>query len=172
VGSAVVVRCPQSDGQPESYDDSAARGVPGVFGFRILRNDRYGGRVILPNCPNFVSGVAVLAQDTWTAMRAAQLLKVKWQAPELRDESSVLMQRFEKVMEREQGEIMREDGRALETAQTESVRIDATYRLPFLAHATMEPMNCTAHVRQDRCEVWVGTQVAARAQAAAAKTAG
>jgi isoquinoline 1-oxidoreductase beta subunit len=51
-------------------------------------------------------------------------------------------------------------------------RVEATYQVPFLAHATMEPMNCTVHVRKDGCEVWVGTQVMARAQQAAAKTAG
>src|SRR4029077_3671186 len=51
-------------------------------------------------------------------------------------------------------------------------KVEATYQVPFLAHATMEPMNCTAHVRKDGCEVWVGSQVLARAQAAAAKTAG
>ena len=51
-------------------------------------------------------------------------------------------------------------------------KVEATYQVPFLAHATMEPMNCTVHVRKDGCEVWVGNQVIARAQAAAAKTAG
>jgi isoquinoline 1-oxidoreductase beta subunit len=51
-------------------------------------------------------------------------------------------------------------------------RVEATYQVPFLAHATMEPMNCTVHLRKDGCEVWVGSQVVARAQAAAAKTAG
>jgi isoquinoline 1-oxidoreductase subunit beta len=51
-------------------------------------------------------------------------------------------------------------------------RIEAVYEMPFLAHATMEPMNCTVHVRNDGCEVWVGSQVVGRAQAAAAKTAG
>jgi isoquinoline 1-oxidoreductase beta subunit len=50
-------------------------------------------------------------------------------------------------------------------------KVEATYQVPFLAHAPMEPMNCTVHVRKDGCELWVGTQVAARAQAAAAKTA-
>jgi len=50
--------------------------------------------------------------------------------------------------------------------------VEATYQVPFLAHATMEPMNCTVHVREDGCEVWVGTQVIARAQAAAAKITG
>jgi isoquinoline 1-oxidoreductase beta subunit len=51
-------------------------------------------------------------------------------------------------------------------------KVEATYEVPFLAHATMEPMNCTVHVRKDGCEVWVGSQAVARAQAAAAKTAG
>ncbi|HEV3176965.1 MAG TPA: molybdopterin cofactor-binding domain-containing protein, partial [Stellaceae bacterium] len=50
-------------------------------------------------------------------------------------------------------------------------KVEASYEVPFLAHATMEPMNCTVHVRKDGCEVWVGNQVIARAQAAAAKTA-
>src|SRR5262249_15334128 len=49
---------------------------------------------------------------------------------------------------------------------------EATYQVPFLAHATMEPMNCTADMHKDGCEIWVGTQTLARAQAAAAKTAG
>ena len=60
-------------------------------------------------------------------------------------------------------------GKAMAGAVT---KVEATYQVPFLAHATMEPMNCTVHVRRDGCEVWVGTQVAARAQAAAAKTTG
>jgi isoquinoline 1-oxidoreductase beta subunit len=51
-------------------------------------------------------------------------------------------------------------------------KVEAIYQVPFLAHATMEPMNCTVHVRKDGCEVWVGNQVLARAQAAAAKTTG
>jgi isoquinoline 1-oxidoreductase subunit beta len=51
-------------------------------------------------------------------------------------------------------------------------KVEAIYEVPFLAHATMEPMNCTVHVRKDGCEVWVGSQAVARVQAAAAKTAG
>jgi CO/xanthine dehydrogenase Mo-binding subunit len=53
-----------------------------------------------------------------------------------------------------------------------ATRIEAVYQVPFLAHATMEPMNCTVHVREGGCEVWVGSQVVGRAQAAAAKAAG
>jgi isoquinoline 1-oxidoreductase beta subunit len=50
-------------------------------------------------------------------------------------------------------------------------KVEATYQVPFLAHAAMEPMNCTVHVRKDGCEIWVGNQAIARCQAAAAKTA-
>ena len=53
-----------------------------------------------------------------------------------------------------------------------ATKVEAIYQVPFLAHATMEPMNCTVHVRKDGCEIWVGTQAIARAQAAAAKAAG
>src|SRR5260221_6808112 len=53
-----------------------------------------------------------------------------------------------------------------------ATRGEATYQVPFLAHATMEPMNCTVHVRKDGCEIWVGNQALARAQATAAKTTG
>jgi len=72
---------------------------------------------------------------------------------------------------------MRNDKKTAEHALDEAMasvvtRVEATYQVPFLAHATMEPMNCTVHVRKDGCEVWVGSQVLARAQAAAAKTAG
>ncbi len=53
-----------------------------------------------------------------------------------------------------------------------ATRVDATYHVPFLAHATMEPMNCTVHMRPDACDIWVGTQAIARVQRAAAKVAG
>ena len=53
-----------------------------------------------------------------------------------------------------------------------ATKVEATYEVPFLAHATMEPMNCTVHVRKDNCEIWVGTQAIARAQAGAAKVVG
>ena len=53
-----------------------------------------------------------------------------------------------------------------------ATKVEATYQVPFLAHATMEPMNCTVHFRKDECEIWIGTQAIARVQAMAAKAAG
>src|SRR5260221_12275712 len=70
------------------------------------------------------------------------------------------------------GAVAQNIGNTDEAMASAATKVEATYQVPFLAHATMEPMNCTAHVRKDGCEVWIGTQVMARAQEAAAKTAG
>ena len=166
---AVVKRCPHGDGQPESFDASDARTVPGVVDFHVLRNSDHGGRILLPNCPNFVSGVAVLAKNTWAAMQGAEKLHVEWQMPDARDDSDELMQRFEQALDNE-AEIVRSDGDVDFGDQQQG--IDVTYRLPFLAHVPMEPMNCTAHVRGDQAEVWAPTQNPPMAAEAVAKVLG
>jgi isoquinoline 1-oxidoreductase beta subunit len=163
---AVVRRCPHGDGQPASFDASEASKVPGVVDFHVLRNSDHGGRIILPNCPNFVSGVAVLATSTWAAMQGAEKLSVEWQMPDTRDDSDELMQRFERALDSE-AEIVRRDGDGDFGDQQHG--IDVTYRLPFLAHVPMEPMNCTAHVKGDRAEVWAPTQNPPMAAEAVAK---
>jgi len=70
------------------------------------------------------------------------------------------------------GKVARKDGDAGAAMTVATTKVEAIYEAPFLAHATMEPINCTVHVRADACDVWVGTQVAGRAQAAAAKVTG
>ena len=166
---AVVKRCPHGDGQPLSFDATNAKTVPGVVDFYVLRNVDHGGRIILPNCPNFVSGVAVLATSTWAALEGARKLDVEWQMPDARDDSDDLMRRFEEAFE-EKAEIVRSDGDPEFTDAEHS--IDVTYRLPFLAHVPMEPMNCTARVDGDRAEVWAPTQIPPMAAEATAKVLG
>src|SRR2546430_14991539 len=66
-----------------------------------------------------------------------------------------------------------EEGGDTDKAMASAVtKVEATYQVPFLAHATMEPMNCTVHLRKDACEIWIGSQAMARVQAMAAKAAG
>ena len=166
---AVVARCPNGDGQPTSFDDSDSRTVAGVVGFHLLKNSDHGGRIILPNCPNFVSGVAVLATNTWSALEGARRLKVKWQMPEARDDTTELMQRFEAALAND-AEIVREDGDSV--IPEGATRIDAVYKLPYLAHVPMEPMNCTARVDGDMAEVWAPTQNPPMAAEAVAKVLG
>ncbi len=163
---AVVKRCPHGDGQPLSFDAGDAETVPGVVGFHVLRNADHGGRILLPNCPNFVSGVAVLATNTWAALEGARKLNVEWRLPDTLDDSDELMRRFEQALD-DEAETVRRDGEADFTPGEDG--IDVTYRLPFLAHVPMEPMNCTAHVTDDRVEIWAPTQNPPMAAEAAAR---
>ncbi len=152
---AAVRRCPNGDGEPASFDATGARTVPGVVDFHVLRNSDHGGRIVLPNCPNFVSGVAVLATSTWAALDGARKLEVEWRLPESRDDTDALMQQFEEALDAEAEVVRRNGDPGLPDAANS---IDVTYKLPFLAHMPMEPMNCTARVDGDKVEVWAPTQ--------------
>jgi isoquinoline 1-oxidoreductase beta subunit len=165
---AVIRRCPYSDGQPLSFDSSEAEKVAGVKKFITLRNDRFGGRVILPNSPNFVSGIAVIAEHTWAAMEGARLLKVKWGEPESNEDSSLLMKQFERDINKK-AEIRREDGNVSAVLSSMPITVDVNYRLPFLAHVPMEPMNCTADVKGSSIVIWAPTQSPENIAAAVAK---
>ncbi len=154
---AVVQRSPHGDGQPVRFDDSEARTMPGVVDIRMLRNTDYSGRIVLPNSPNFVSGVAVLAENTWAAMQAAEKLEIEWQVPASKDDSAILMRELESALDREAA-IVRQDGDAEAALASAIHTMDATYRLPYLAHVAMEPMNCTADVSADDAEIWAPTQ--------------
>jgi len=154
---AVVTRSPYSDGQPASYEDADALQVKDVVGIEELRNDLYGGRIALPNSPNFVSGVAVLARNTWAAMDGARRLTVEWEQPDSLPDSSRLMIEFEKALDSE-GETIRDDGDTEMAVANASARINSTYRVPFLAHVPMEPMNCTVDASTDDIIAWAPTQ--------------
>jgi isoquinoline 1-oxidoreductase beta subunit len=164
---AAVKRCPHGDGQPVSFDNTAAKTIPDVVAFHMLKNTDHGGRIILPNCPNFVSGVAVLATTTWAALEGARKLEVEWQMPDERDDIDELMQKFERALD-EEPLLVRRDGDEI-GADTD---IDVVYKLPYLAHVPMEPMNCTATVNGDTAEVWAPTQNPPMAAEAVAKVLG
>src|SRR5262249_32158204 len=70
------------------------------------------------------------------------------------------------------GAVAQNIGDADKAMASAAIKVEATYQVPFLAHATMEPMNCTVHVRKDECEIWIGSQAVARVQAMAAKATG
>jgi isoquinoline 1-oxidoreductase beta subunit len=153
----VIRRSPVSDGQVASFDDSATREIPGIIDCFALNNNQHGGRVIQPNSPNFVSGVAVMAESTWAAIKGARALKVEWQQTDSLSDSNQLMSRYAAAIN-EPGETVRNDG-DIEQALTQAEHsLDSYYRLPLLAHVPMEPMNCTADVRGDRAVIWAPTQ--------------
>jgi isoquinoline 1-oxidoreductase beta subunit len=152
---AVIVNSPVFGGTVASVDDTAAKKVPGV---RQI--------VCTP------SAVAVVGAHTWAAKRGAAALLVKWNEGEGAHVSMQdIVTDLANAADRD-GALARQQGNTAKAFESAKARVDAVYQQPFLAHATMEPVNCTAHMQPDSCEVWLGTQVPARAADAVQRVTG
>ncbi len=151
---AAIAHCPTFGGALKGFDDSKVKSMPGVV--RVAP---------LP------SAVAVVADSTWRAKRALAELNVVWDAgPGAALDSAAIARSFAEAIERA-GKAEAEGDFAAAYASA-SKTLAADYSLPYLAHATMEPMNCTAEVGADFVEVWAPTQAQSDAVAAAAKAGG
>lgn len=168
---AVVARAPVYGGRVRSFDDGAAREVPGVVD--VVRIDAGGLPAFPPNNPKPADGVAVVAESTWAAMKGREALTVEWDHGPGADEDSDAQAEAWARRARGHGDaVIRSDG-DVEGALAGAARtLEAEYRVPFLAHAPMEPMNCVAEVREDACEVWAPTQNPAYVRAAVALATG
>ena len=147
---AAVERCPVLNGTLTSVDDSAAKKVSGV-----LKVVSYTGT----GAPMHVrAGVAVIATNIWSAMKAKKLLNINWNEGKQNDQSTQeLFKIFEaKAKLKPQIEVFNKGDVTKFSGQNE---ISATYAEPFLAHATMEPMNFIASVNEDKCLLWGGLQL-------------
>jgi isoquinoline 1-oxidoreductase beta subunit len=157
---ARVVRPPVFGGSVASFDAAAARAVPGV---------RHVVQVS--------GGVAVVADGYWAASKGAQALRVTWNDGPLAKLSTDDIRRRYAELAQKPGAVGRSDGDADALFERglvpDGVRIvERVFEAPFLAHACMEPMNCTAHVRADRCDVWAPTQSQTATQEAAIRATG
>ena len=152
---ATLTQSPVFGGRVKSVDDTAAKAVKGVR--QIVRLD---------------DAVAVVADHMGAAKKGLEALKIEWD-----DGQHAKLTTQDVARELEQatlspGAVAQNIGDADKAMAGAASKIEAIYEVPFLAHATMEPMNCTVHVRKDGCEIWVGNQALARAQAAAAEVTG
>jgi isoquinoline 1-oxidoreductase subunit beta len=144
----VVLRSPHFGGTVVKLDDSRAKAVSGVKA--VVKIDARG--TDLP-----WNGVGVVADSTWAAMKGREALVVEWSTPPAETTASLRAQLAEAVKSARSIHDVGNVERALGQAAR---KIEATYELPYLAHATMEPLNATADVRADRAEVWAPTQFA------------
>jgi isoquinoline 1-oxidoreductase beta subunit len=152
---ATLAQSPVFGGRVKSVDDAAAKAVKGVR--QIVRLDDV---------------IAVVADHMGAAKKGLAALVIEWDdGPHAKLNTEDILHELEQATQKP-GAVAQNIGDIDKAMASAASKVEATYRVPFLAHATMEPMNCTVHVRKDGCEVWVGNQVLARAQAAAAKTAG
>ena len=152
---ATLAQSPVFGGRVKSVDEAAAKAVKGVR--QIVRLD---------------DEIAVVADHMGAAKKGLAALVVEWDdGPHAKLDTSEIVGALEQAT-LNSGAVAQNAGNVDSAMAGAVTKVEATYQVPFLAHAALEPMNCTAHVRKDGCEVWVGSQVVARAQAAAAKTAG
>jgi isoquinoline 1-oxidoreductase subunit beta len=151
---ATLAICPEFGGQVGSVDDTKAKGLPGVRQVVVLDDL-----------------VAVVGDHMWAAKQGLAALKIAWApGPHATIDSNEVWKQLRAASEQE-GAVAKSEG-DVARGLSQGERFEADYELPFLAHATMEPLACTVHVRPDSCEVWVGSQVLARAHAIAAKVTG
>src|SRR4029077_18608062 len=152
---ASVAACPVFGGKLATVDDTKAKAIPGVR--QVVRLD---------------NAVAAVADDTWTAKRGLAALDIRWdEGPNATLSTADIVQQLAAASQKS-GVTARDEGDVAKAMAGAVQRIEAVYEVPFLAHATMEPINCTVHVRPDGCDLWLGTQVPTFTQTAAAKVTG
>jgi isoquinoline 1-oxidoreductase beta subunit len=152
---AVVAKCPVFGGKVISFDDSKTKTVPGV-----------------KQVVQISSGVAVVADNTWNAMEGRRALKVTWDEGPVAKWSTPGIRQMFMDLAAKPGAEARKIGDADAALSGASKKIEAVYEAPYLSHAPMEPMNCTAHVRADGCDVWAATQIQTAARGKAAEITG
>jgi CO/xanthine dehydrogenase Mo-binding subunit len=153
---AVVARCPIFGAKLKSFDASKAKSVAGVrdvFAIEPVGEGAFS-----------TGGVAVVADNSWAAMEGRKTLQIEWDnGPNANESSETLHKQFLDNAAKP-GKPYRNDGDADAAIASAAKKIEATYEFPFAAHATMEPMNCTVHIRPDSAEAWVPTQAPQWAQ--------
>ena len=152
---AVVARCPVFGGTARTFDATRATAVPGVR--HVVRID---------------SGIAVVADAFWPAKLGRDALDVAWDDGPTAAVSSESIARLFEAAGAQPGVVAKNEGDAATALARAAKTIEAVYTVPYEAHATMEPLNCTAWVRPDGCDLWVGTQAQGFNQQTAAKITG
>jgi len=150
---AVIANCPVFGGKVGKVDDSAATKVAGVRKVVVLDD-----------------AVAVIGDHMWAAKKGLEALKIEWnEGPNAKITTKDIWDDLRKASQKD-GAVAKSDG-DIAKALASGDKFEAAYELPFLAHASMEPINATVHVRPDACEIWTGTQIMTRVQSEAAKAA-
>jgi isoquinoline 1-oxidoreductase beta subunit len=154
---AAIKSCPVFGGQLVSFDGAAIAKLPGVRK-AVKVND---------------ATVAVVADTWWHAKTALDALPITWdEGPNAKQSSATIAALLEEGLSAPEAYAFRHEGDAPKAIAGAAKQVEATYSTPFLAHATMEPMNCTARITAERGEVWVPTQNAEASLAALAEESG
>lgn len=152
---ALVVRPPVFGGKVVKIDDTAAKAIPGVK--HVVQISR---------------GVAVVADGFWAAKKGRDALKVEWDDGPLASRDSERLRAEYAELASGKGIVAKKAGDVEAAFPSASTKLEAVYELPYLAHAPMEPLNAVADIREDGCDVYVGTQFQTGDHAAACEVSG
>ena len=152
---ASLERCPVFEGKVASFDGSKAMAVPGVKKVVQISN-----------------GVAVIADNTWSAMEARKALVIKWDEGKWANVSTPALRQEWAALSSKPGVSMKKAGDAAAAFAGAAKKVEAVYEAPYLSHAPMEPLNATVQVRPDGCDIWVASQIQSLAQQTAAMITG
>jgi isoquinoline 1-oxidoreductase beta subunit len=155
---ASIERAPLKQAALQRLDAKAALAMPGVL--KVVELKPFGD----PTLTN--AGVAVVATNTWAAMEARKALALEWSQPSAKS-SKELRAALDGQLAKP-GKVFRQDGDVAKARQTAAKTLEAHYNTPYLVHATMEPLACTAVIKDGRCEIWAPCQDPQRARKAAA----
>jgi isoquinoline 1-oxidoreductase subunit beta len=151
---ATIAASPVFGGKVSHVDDSATNKIPGVHKVIVLDDI-----------------VAVVGEHMWAAKRGLEALKIEWNEGPNAAVSSAQIWEDLRSASAQSGVVAKSIG-DVDKALSQGEKLEAAYELPFLAHATMEPMNCTVQLRPDACALWLGTQIMTRVQGTVAKLTG
>ncbi len=161
---AVIARCPVFGGKVAKFDATKAKAVPGVRDVFAIDAVAMGAFT--------ADGVVVVADNSWAAMQGRKALAITWdEGPHAAESSATLHQQFIDNAAKP-GKVVRNDGDADAALAAAPKKLEAIYEIPFAAHACMEPMNCTVHIRPDGAEAWIPTQAPQWAQDVIAQVSG
>src|ERR1700693_1865624 len=153
---AVLTRSPVFGGKVASFEAAKTKAVPGVKDVVQISN-----------------GVAVIADSTWSALQGRKVLDIKWDEGSNANQSSAAITRmFSELVAKPADKVARKEGDATAALASAGKKMETVYEAPFQSHAPMEPMNCTAHVRADGCDVWAPTQAQTASRDIAAMVTG
>lgn len=161
---AAVAKPPVFGARVARIHDTAARSVPGVR--HVVRIDP------LDNPTQLWPGVAVIADSTWAALQGRDALKVEWHEGDGKTESTDRLREQFRTLSGTPGKVLRSNGDPAAALAGAKRVVSATYEVPFVAHAAMEPVNCTADVREGRCDLWGPFQHPRSARSLAARVTG
>ena len=166
--TAVITRCPTFDGELKSFDATAAKKIPGVRDVIALPGPKHGE----PITANLAPGVAVIADNTWAALQGQRALKIEWTPGPFATESSATLDAQCAQLFKGNGARARNDGDFDAARAAAAQVVEATYRVPFVSHAPLEPQNACVDVRKDSVLIVAPLQMPSGASRIAAQLTG